>query len=84
MLSVVIRQSRYNNGQGILEVQEWVSVKGACGSCALVFKVHRGVGAKRFSVSLALVSDCNINQLFFASGQVKIQCVVVLVLTIRW
>lgn len=55
----------------------------------LVFKVHGGVRAERFKVILALVSDCTINQLFFAGlpkpGQwVKIQYVVVLVLAVGW
>lgn len=50
----------------------------------LVFKVHGGVRAERFKVTLALVSDCNINQLFFAGEQVKIKRVVVLMLAVGW
>lgn len=55
----------------------------------LVFKVHGGVRAEEFKFILASVSDCTINQLFFAGlpkpGQwVKIQCVIVLVLAVGW
>lgn len=49
-----------------------------------VSKVHGEVRAERLKVTLASVSDCSINQLFFASEQVKIQCVVVLMLAVGW
>lgn len=50
----------------------------------LVFQVHGRVRAERFKLTLPSVSDCNIDRLFFASEQVKIQCVVVLVLAGGW
>lgn len=47
-------------------------------------KYTEEVRAEIFKVTLASVSDCNINQLFFAGEQVKIQRVVVLMLAVGW
>lgn len=64
---------------------------GECGRCLQhmypgiwCLIVHGGVRAERFKVPLTSVSDCHINQLFFAGERLKTQCVVVLVLAVGW